>query len=117
MSAVQSKLTFSTLRTWMNDRPWFKVAAKMLIGVAAAFGAVKGGTSAVGIALLTGAFVGALILGSIALADYVSRGDSNAERRQRMRSIAIALALGTLTLLFYAATIVRMGSNVLNRPL
>lgn len=39
------------------------------------------------------------------------------ERRQRMRSIAIALALGTLTLLFYAATIVRMGGNVLNRPL
>jgi hypothetical protein len=38
-------------------------------------------------------------------------------RRQRMRSIAIALALGTLTLLFYAATIVRMGANVLNRPL
>jgi hypothetical protein len=39
------------------------------------------------------------------------------DRRQRMRSIAIALALGTLTLLFYAATIVRMGGNVLNRPL
>ena len=38
------------------------------------------------------------------------------KRRQRMRSIAIALALGGLVLLFYAATIVRMGGNVLNRP-
>jgi hypothetical protein len=39
------------------------------------------------------------------------------QRRQRMRSIAIAIALGAFTLLFYAATIVRMGANVLNRPL
>jgi hypothetical protein len=43
----------------------------------------------------------------------------NAEqlRRKRMRSIAIALALAGLVLLFYAATIVRLGGNVLNRPL
>jgi hypothetical protein len=39
------------------------------------------------------------------------------ERRQRHRSIAIALALGALSILFYAATIVRMGGNVANRPL
>ena len=39
------------------------------------------------------------------------------ERRQRGRSIAIALALGAMALLFYAATIVRMGGNVVNRPL
>jgi predicted HTH domain antitoxin len=38
-------------------------------------------------------------------------------RRQRMRSIAIALALGGLVALFYAATIVRMGANVISRPL
>lgn len=38
-------------------------------------------------------------------------------RRRRMRSIAIALALGALVILFYAATIVRLGGNVLNRPL
>lgn len=36
---------------------------------------------------------------------------------RRHRSIAIALALGALVLLFYAATIVRMGGNVANRPL
>lgn len=38
-------------------------------------------------------------------------------RARRHRSIAIALALGCLVLLFYAATIVRMGGNVVNRPL
>jgi hypothetical protein len=34
-----------------------------------------------------------------------------------MRSIAIALALGALVIIFYVATIVRMGGNVLNRPM
>lgn len=38
-------------------------------------------------------------------------------RRQRLRSIAIGLALGGLVLLFYAATIVRLGGNVANRAL
>ncbi len=38
------------------------------------------------------------------------------KRRQRMRSIAIAVALVLLVALFYAATIVRMGANVMNRP-
>ena len=42
---------------------------------------------------------------------------AEAKRRQRMRSIAIALALGFLVVLFYAATIVRLGGNVMNRPL
>jgi len=32
-------------------------------------------------------------------------------RRQRMRSIAIGLALGALVVIFYAATIVRFGSQ------
>ena len=32
-------------------------------------------------------------------------------RRQRLRSLAIALGLGFLVLLFYAATIVRMGGH------
>ena len=39
------------------------------------------------------------------------------ERRRRMRSIAIALALVALVVLFYVATLVRLGGNVLNRPL
>lgn len=39
------------------------------------------------------------------------------ERRRRMRSIAIALALGAMVVMFYVATIVRLGGNVFNRPL
>jgi len=38
-------------------------------------------------------------------------------QRQRRRSIAIGLALAGLAVLFYVVTIVRMGGNVLNRPL
>jgi hypothetical protein len=38
-------------------------------------------------------------------------------RRQRNRSVAIGLALAALVLLFYLATIVRLGGNVFNRPL
>lgn len=38
-------------------------------------------------------------------------------QRQRRRSIAIGLALAGLVVLFYVVTIVRMGGNILNRPL
>ena len=46
-----------------------------------------------------------------------ARDERERERRQRMRSIAIALALGGLVILFYIATLVRLGGNVFNRPL
>jgi hypothetical protein len=39
------------------------------------------------------------------------------KRRQRARSIAIALALGALVILFYVITIVKLGPNVLTRPM
>jgi hypothetical protein len=38
-------------------------------------------------------------------------------RRRRARSIAIALALGALVLLFYLVTIAKLGPGVLDRPL
>jgi hypothetical protein len=38
-------------------------------------------------------------------------------RRRRARSIAIALSLGALVLLFYVITIVKVGPNVLTRPM
>jgi len=46
-------------------------------------------------------------------------GDEDQERqkRQRLRSLAIGLALGGLVLMFYLATIVRLGGNVANRAL
>ncbi|MEM8687106.1 MAG: hypothetical protein AAGF81_07240 [Pseudomonadota bacterium] len=37
--------------------------------------------------------------------------------RRRKRSIAIALVLGALVVLFYVITIVHMGPGVMNRPL
>jgi hypothetical protein len=38
-------------------------------------------------------------------------------RRRRARSIALALVLAGLALLFYAVTIVKLGSQVMNRPI
>jgi len=39
------------------------------------------------------------------------------KRRRRARSIAIALVLGALVLFFYVINIVKLGPNVLRRPL
>jgi hypothetical protein len=51
----------------------------------------------------------------------VMSGSNDDERerlkRQRVRSLAIALALAAMVALFYVATIVRLGGNVLNRPM
>jgi hypothetical protein len=38
------------------------------------------------------------------------------KRRRRARSIAIALALGALVLLFYVVTIVKLGPGAVQRP-
>ena len=38
-------------------------------------------------------------------------------RRRRARSVAIALVLGALVLLFYAVTLVKVGSGGLMRPM
>ena len=45
------------------------------------------------------------------------RDQNERDRRRRMRSIGIAVALGALAIIFYIATIVRLGGNVFNRPL
>ncbi len=46
---------------------------------------------------------------------------SEAERirlkRQRVRSLALAWGLAALAVLFFVVTLVRLGGNVLNRPL
>ncbi len=44
-------------------------------------------------------------------------GLTEAKRRERTRNLAIALALGGMALLFYLATMVRLGPNVFNRPM
>ena len=38
-------------------------------------------------------------------------------RRRRVRSIALALVLAGFALLFYAVTIVKLGPQILNRPI
>jgi hypothetical protein len=38
-------------------------------------------------------------------------------RRRRARSIALALVLAGLAVLFYVVTIVKLGPQVINRPL
>lgn len=39
------------------------------------------------------------------------------KRSRRARSIALGLCLGTLVLLVYVVTIVKLGPGILNRPL
>ena len=39
------------------------------------------------------------------------------KRRRRMRSVALALSLGGLCLLFYLVTIAKLGPGLFNRPL
>jgi hypothetical protein len=65
--------------------------------------------------------IGAIpVLGSLALAVFspgpVRPPLTEQQRRQRMRSIAIALMLFAFCAMFYAATIVRLGNQVVNRP-
>jgi hypothetical protein len=39
------------------------------------------------------------------------------KRRQRVRSLAIAWGLVLLVVLFFCVTLVRLGANVMNRPI
>ncbi|MCT4656882.1 MAG: hypothetical protein N4A65_13825 [Cohaesibacter sp.] len=39
------------------------------------------------------------------------------KKRQRSRSVAIAVTLGILVAIFYAVTLVKMGPGIINRPL
>ena len=43
---------------------------------------------------------------------------TEAQRRaRRRRSLALAIVLGVVVILFYAVTIVKLGPQVMNRPL
>jgi hypothetical protein len=39
------------------------------------------------------------------------------KRRRRARSIALALVLAAIVILFYVVTVVKLGPQVMNRPL
>ncbi len=62
----------------------------------------------------------AAAVGLVFMVDHNMRtmaGLTETKRRERMRNIAIALALGGMVLLFYMATMVRLGPNVFNRSM
>lgn len=39
------------------------------------------------------------------------------KKRRNKRSVAIAISLGILVVMFYAITLVKMGPEILNRPM
>lgn len=49
--------------------------------------------------------------------DFPRRLTEEELRRQRVRSLAIAWFLVALVVIFFLVTLVRLGGNVLNRPL
>ncbi len=44
-------------------------------------------------------------------------GETAVQQRQRMRNVAIGFALAALVILFYVATMARLGGHALNRPI
>ncbi|MCH9765607.1 MAG: hypothetical protein K0U34_06400 [Alphaproteobacteria bacterium] len=58
-----------------------------------------------------------MAVGDVMTGDNNETQDERDRLKQRSRSIAIALALLFLVVLFYVATIVRLGPDVLNRPM
>ncbi len=49
--------------------------------------------------------------------EITKSGESEIEQRRRMRNVAIGLTLAALVLLFYVATMARLGGHALNRPI
>ena len=86
-----------------------------VLGAIVAGGLLLLGTSR-GLALGCGvvAIVGVLWIGSLLAAEPRPAADERT-RRQRQRSTAIALALGALVVMFYVATLVRLGPNALRK--
>ncbi len=108
---------FDRLQQWLKPRPWMPVAASMAVWLLAVMGIQGGGLAPMGWAMAIGAFAVAVLLGALAVANHVTGASSELERRRRARNIAIGLALFGLVVLFYVATVVRLGGNALNRPM
>ena len=101
----------STLVRWYRANAWLPVMASTMLLVATAFMNTGGNSAVLSLAAGIGVAIALALLGAVKIAEYVgSAGDATA--RQRGRNIAIALALGAFAVLFYAATIVRMGGDI-----
>jgi hypothetical protein len=97
--------------TGWQDRGW-------VIGAASAVAAMIALT-AIGLSFWAAISVGGLLFaagGVVSTHAALARLDE-ATRRRHMRSIAIGLILTALVVMFYAATIVRLGGNVMNRAM
>ena len=97
------------VREAVKQRPWL-----LSIGLLGLFLLRYG---MLGYVIAGGIFFVTILLGALAIADRVAGAASEAERRQRMRNIAIGWALVGMVALFYLATIIRLGGNALNRAM
>ena len=107
----------SAIVGWYKENAWLPVMASMLLWVAASFIDTGGNVAVLSLAAGVAVAIALALLAAVKIADYVMGGESEAVARQRGRNIAIALALAGMAVIFYAATLVRMGGVVLNRPL
>ncbi|NOU04579.1 MAG: hypothetical protein HOO99_00175 [Hyphomicrobiaceae bacterium] len=119
---IDAPSTRANIRSIIAERPWIKPVVALAAWLVSIFGLTASGTAMLGRAVLLGSFIAAFVFGAIGLADRLSVPATAsatvvdiAKSRQRSRSIAIALSLGGLVLLFYIATLVRLGGNVFNR--
>ena len=107
----------------MMDQPpatpvqdWKRPARLLALGVGGAVGILSrfvGWPRWIGMTVAAASLVVWFVLGF----EWVKPGETETQRRQRMRNIAIALTLAGMVALFYFATMARLGSNALNRPL
>ena len=57
------------------------------------------------------------IIGTMAMSDDGIRLSDEQKKRRRSRNVAIGLTLAGMVVLFYVITVVKLGVNVLVRPL
>ena len=107
----------SALVGWYKQNAWLPVMASMLLWVGAGFVDTGGNVAVLSLAAAVATAVAVGLLAAVKIADYVTGGESEAEARQRGRNIAIALALLGMVVMFYAATIVRMGAAITGKAL
>ncbi len=93
----------TSIRQAINARPWLLAMGGL------GFFLLRYGM--LGYVLAGGVFLATVLLTALAIADHVSGAASESLRRQRARNIAIGLALGGLVVLFYVATVVRLGGH------
>ena len=117
MSGGSTALKLTEWRVWLSERPWVRIGLSAFIWLAVVFGLQRGGSAVLGVALVTTAVAVTVLFVAVSFTDYLARSETETIRRQRARNMAIGLALGGLVLLFYVATIVRLGGNALSRPM